>query len=56
MRKGSYIIVAILIIFFGTIINYSLVNKDKLEDHNSRSYNTGVGGGYIGGGFSGGHK
>ena len=56
MSKGVYIIVALLVIFFGTVVNYSLINKDKLQESKNRSYTTGTVGGYIGGSSSGGHK
>ena len=59
MSKGVYIIVALLVIFFGTVVNYSLISKDKLQESNNRSYTTGTVGGYIGGSSGsslGGHK
>ena len=59
MSKGVYIIVALLVIFFGTVVNYSLINKDKLQESNNRSYTTGTFFVYFvgsSGSSSGGHK
>lgn len=51
MPHTKYIWYAIVVIFIGTVLNYSMIEDD---DRGSRGYSGGHGG-FVGG-FSGGHK
>lgn len=55
MNKGTYIILAIVIILIGTMVNYSMVGSSNTGTRSNTG--TGTTGGFIGGGgYSGGHK